>query len=122
MLTGCRAFEGEEVSDALAAILRGLRHRKRLDRVGRSGQAMRAAVPTNRTGSSGPAWNTAGTDRRATRLASGAGISLSGWESRALYAVARDGRFLMNINLDAAAGANVPPLTIVLNWDAALKK
>jgi dipeptidyl aminopeptidase/acylaminoacyl peptidase len=55
-----------------------------------------------------------------TRLASGANISLIGWQSRALYAVARDGRFLMNVNADAAT--DVAPLTMVLNWDAALKK
>jgi hypothetical protein len=35
--------------------------------------------------------------------------------------VARDGRFLMNVNADAAA-ADVPPLTVVLNWDAGLTK
>jgi Tol biopolymer transport system component len=52
------------------------------------------------------------------RLASGAGINLTGWQSRALYAVARDGRFLMNVNAGATA---VAPLTIVLNWDARLK-
>jgi eukaryotic-like serine/threonine-protein kinase len=56
-----------------------------------------------------------------TRLATGANITLSGWQSRALYAVARDGRFLMNVNVDAGA-ADVSPLTIVLNWDAGLKK
>jgi hypothetical protein len=38
-----------------------------------------------------------------------------------LYAVARDGRFLMNVNADTAA-ADVSPITVVLNWDAGLKK
>ena len=56
-----------------------------------------------------------------TRLASGTGLNLSGWQSRALYAVARDGRFLMNVNA-ATGAADVAPLTVVLNWDAALKK
>src|SRR4029077_15085112 len=37
-----------------------------------------------------------------THLASGAGISLFGYQSRALYAVTRDGRFLMNANADPA--------------------
>lgn len=54
-----------------------------------------------------------------TRLASGAGISLTGWQSRALYAVTRDGRFLMNVNADAGA-VDVAPLTVVLNWQSAL--
>jgi Tol biopolymer transport system component len=56
-----------------------------------------------------------------TRLVSGSGLNLSGWQSRALYAVARDGRFLMNVNA-ATGGADVAPLTVVLNWDAVLKK
>jgi eukaryotic-like serine/threonine-protein kinase len=56
-----------------------------------------------------------------TRLAFGAGITLAGWQSRALYAVARDGRFLMNVNADTAA-AYVAPLTVVLNWDTGLKR
>ncbi len=56
-----------------------------------------------------------------TRLASGTAISLSGFQSRALYAVARDGRFLMNVNVDTGV-ADVSPLTVVLNWDAGLKK
>jgi Tol biopolymer transport system component len=57
----------------------------------------------------------------AAPLAAGSAITLSGWQSRALYAVARDGRFLMNVNLDTE-GADLSPLTIVLNWDAELKK
>jgi len=55
----------------------------------------------------------------ATHLANGAGISLSGYQSRALYAVAADGRFLMNVTIEADHAA---PITIVQNWDAALKK
>ena len=53
-----------------------------------------------------------------TRLANGTGISLTGWQSRALYAVAADGRFLMNVNVEAETAT---PITIVQNWDAALK-
>ncbi|HEV3215640.1 MAG TPA: protein kinase [Vicinamibacterales bacterium] len=56
-----------------------------------------------------------------THLANGSGISLTGWQSRALYAVTRDGRFLMNVNADAAT-PDIPPLTVVLNWTAGVKK
>ena len=52
-----------------------------------------------------------------TRLASGA--SISGLLSKPQYAVASDGRFLMNMSVE---GATAPPITVVLNWDAALKK
>jgi hypothetical protein len=54
-----------------------------------------------------------------THLASGAGISLTGWQSRALYAVVADGRFLMNVTIEAD---HPGPITIVQNWTAALKK
>ena len=53
-----------------------------------------------------------------TRLASGSNIP-GGVMSRPQYAVASDGRFLMNV---AVEGATAPPITVVLNWDAALKK
>jgi len=53
------------------------------------------------------------------RLASGPGISLTGWQSRALYAVTSDGRFLMNATIE---GGEASPITIVLNWQAARKK
>ena len=56
-----------------------------------------------------------------THLANGQGISLTGYQSRALYAVTRDGRFLMNANADSAA-ADIPPLTVVLNWQEELKQ
>jgi Tol biopolymer transport system component len=46
------------------------------------------------------------------------GISVGGFSSRAQYAVAADGRFLLNVSADNAAAA---PITIVLNWTAALK-
>ena len=52
-----------------------------------------------------------------TRLARGANIS--GLMSKPQYAVASDGRFLMNM---AVEGATASPITLVLNWDAALKK
>jgi hypothetical protein len=54
-----------------------------------------------------------------THLANGAGISLTGYQSRALYAVAADGRFLMNVTIEADHPA---PIIIVQNWDSALKK
>jgi hypothetical protein len=54
----------------------------------------------------------------ATRLASGSNIP-GGVMSKPQYAVASDGRFLMNV---AVEGATAPPITVVLNWDAALKK
>jgi hypothetical protein len=44
---------------------------------------------------------------------------LTGAGSRALYAVAADGRFLMNVTVEAD---HTTPITIVQNWDAALKK
>jgi dipeptidyl aminopeptidase/acylaminoacyl peptidase len=53
-----------------------------------------------------------------TRLASGANIPV-GSQSKPQYAVASDGRFLMNM---AVEGATAPPITVVLNWGAALKK
>jgi Tol biopolymer transport system component len=54
-----------------------------------------------------------------TQLATGASINSGGTGSKAQYAVAPDGRFLMNMTLEAATA---PPITVVLNWDAALKK
>ena len=50
---------------------------------------------------------------------SGAGISLTGWQSRALYAVAADGRFLMNVMIEAD---HQSPITLVQNWQQLLKK
>ena len=52
-----------------------------------------------------------------TRLASGA--SISGLLSKPQYAVASDGRFLMNMTVE---DATPPPINVILNWDAALKK
>ncbi len=51
-----------------------------------------------------------------THLAEGPGIV----PGRAQYAVASDGRFLMNVSVDDAVPA--PPITIVQNWQAAVKK
>ena len=54
-----------------------------------------------------------------TRLATGENITTVGLLARAQYAVAPDGRFLMNI---AAADAVASPITLVLNWTAGLTK
>jgi hypothetical protein len=54
-----------------------------------------------------------------TRLATGAFIVTSGFQARAQYAVAADGRFLMNISADEGVTS---PITIVQNWTAGLKK
>jgi Tol biopolymer transport system component len=54
-----------------------------------------------------------------TRLAVGANIFTTGINSRTQYAVAADGRFLMNVQADDTAAS---PITIVQNWTAALKK
>ena len=54
-----------------------------------------------------------------TRLASGAYVIAAGYASMAQYAVAPDGRFLMNVAADEAVTA---PITIVQNWPALLKK
>jgi hypothetical protein len=55
----------------------------------------------------------------ATRLASGSGISGVVISSKPQYAVARDGRFLMNV---AVEGATAPPITVVLNWQEEVKQ
>ena len=54
-----------------------------------------------------------------SRLATGGNIAAAGFQARAQYAVAADGRFLMNI---AADDGVTSPITIVQNWDAALTK
>ena len=56
---------------------------------------------------------------RDVRLASGSGISGVVIRSKPQYAVAPDGRFLMNMAVDAETAT---PITVVLNWTAALKK
>jgi Tol biopolymer transport system component len=54
-----------------------------------------------------------------TRLATGAFIVTSGYQARAQYAVAADGRFLMNVSADEGVTS---PITIVQNWTLGLKK
>jgi Tol biopolymer transport system component len=53
-----------------------------------------------------------------TRLATGMNV-FPAVGTKAQYAVAPDGRFLMNVPVE---GATAPPITVMLNWDAALKK
>ena len=55
----------------------------------------------------------------ATQLATGPNIAPAGFQAQTQYAVASDGRFLMNISADEAV---TTPITVVQNWDAALKK
>jgi Tol biopolymer transport system component len=54
-----------------------------------------------------------------TRLAQGAAIALSGYQSRALYDISADGRFLMNMTLEED---QPKPIIIVQNWEAVLKR
>ena len=51
-----------------------------------------------------------------THLAQGAAIT----GTRSQYAVAPDGRFLMNVIVEETAPT--PPITVVVNWAAQLKK
>ncbi len=53
------------------------------------------------------------------RLAAGGNIPAAGSLARAQYAVATDGRFLMNVTDDDAVTS---PINVVLNWAALLKK
>ena len=55
----------------------------------------------------------------AARLASGSNIFATGGFQRPQYAVAPDGRFLMNVAVDEETA---PPITVVVNWMAGLKK
>jgi hypothetical protein len=45
-------------------------------------------------------------------------INTTGFLSRAPYAVGTGGRFLMNVDVDE----DLSPFSIVLNWEAALKR
>jgi hypothetical protein len=54
---------------------------------------------------------------RDPRLAIAGNIGISNSLSRAPYAVTADGRFLLDVTVEAAL-----PITVVLNWTAALKK
>jgi hypothetical protein len=54
-----------------------------------------------------------------SKIASGPNIVPAGFQSRAQYSVAADGRFLMNVSADEG---DISPITIVQNWTAGLKK
>ena len=54
-----------------------------------------------------------------TRLATGGNIASTGFLARAQYAVAPDGRFLLNMASDDGVTS---PITIVHNWTAGLKQ
>ena len=54
-----------------------------------------------------------------SKLASGPNIVPAGFQARAQYAVAADGRFLMNVSADEGV---ISPITIVQNWTVGLKK
>ena len=54
-----------------------------------------------------------------TQPTTGANIPLRSKTSKAQYAVAPDGRFLLTMTVEATTA---PPITVVLNWDASLKK
>jgi hypothetical protein len=54
-----------------------------------------------------------------TRFATGANIALGSLLSRPQYAVAADGRFLMNVT---AEDTTPSPITLVLNWAATVLK
>jgi len=55
-----------------------------------------------------------------TRLpTSGPGLTLTGWQSRPLYAVAPDGRFLMNVIADDGVPS---PINVILNWEMLVKR
>ena len=54
-----------------------------------------------------------------TQLATGGQVGIGGFNSHAEYAVAADGRFLMNVTADEAVTS---PITVVVNWAAGLKK
>jgi len=53
------------------------------------------------------------------RIASGTYVTTAGAGGRAQYDLARDGRFLLNVGFD---DYTQPPISVVLNWDALLKK
>jgi Tol biopolymer transport system component len=55
----------------------------------------------------------------AARFAAGVNIFSAGAQSRAQYSVSTDGRFLANMQVDDPV---TPPITVVLNWQAALKQ
>lgn len=54
------------------------------------------------------------------RLASGGVVNVAGGLTTPQYAVAPDGRFLVNLAVEDAT--TTAPITVVLNWDAELGK
>ena len=54
-----------------------------------------------------------------TELATGGSLGIGGFQSKPEYAVAADGRFLLNVTVGDPAAS---PITVVLNWTAGLKK
>jgi Tol biopolymer transport system component len=54
-----------------------------------------------------------------TKIATGLNIVPAGFQARSQYAVAADGRFLMNVSADDGV---ISPITIVQNWTVGLKK
>jgi hypothetical protein len=54
-----------------------------------------------------------------TQLATGANVGIGGFASAPQYAVAADGRFLLNVVANDAA---VSPIMLILNWTALLPK
>jgi hypothetical protein len=54
-----------------------------------------------------------------TRLATGSNVLVGGYNSRPQFAVAADGRFLMNVTAEETITS---PITLVLNWQEELKR
>ena len=52
-----------------------------------------------------------------TELATGGNLGIGGFQSKPEYAVAADGRFLLNVTVGDPAAS---PITVVLNWQSAL--
>jgi len=102
-----------QISTAGGTQVRWRRDRKELFYVAPDGRLMAASIST---GPSGQTVTTAGVvPLFMTQFASGANI-VAGISQ---YDVAANGRFLMNVSVDDAVSA--PPITIVLNWQAAMK-
>ena len=54
-----------------------------------------------------------------TNIATGGNVGTAGFASHAEYAVASDGRFLLNVRVGDTTAS---PITVMQNWDAAVKK
>ena len=89
----------------------------RLYYISRDGRLMSAAVNVASDGHSVEAGTPSPLFR--VRPAVGGNIAVGSANARAQYAVARDGRFLMITPVDDAVSS---PITLVLNWTAALQK